>query len=156
HVRRLYSERERGARASLALDHVDDAVALIGEHGAILYANEATRGMFRSAAFPDAPFPPLEQLRGAIEAAVADGSQAATIPVESPDERWLSIVAVRSGSGTVYRLRDVTEEHELERLRSDFVATASHELRTPVAAVYGAAETLRRTDVEIDDATRER
>jgi signal transduction histidine kinase len=156
HVRRLYSERERGARASLALDHVDDAVALIGENGSILYANEATRSMFRSAAVPDAPFPPLEQLRGEIEAAVDDGSQAATIPVESPDERWLSIVAVRSEGGTVYRLRDVTEEHELERLRSDFVATASHELRTPVAAVYGAAETLRRTDVELDDATRER
>src|SRR3954447_17346061 len=156
HVRRLYSERERGARASLALDHVDDAVALLAEDGAVLYVNEATRGMFRSAVVPNAPFPPLEQLRGQIEAAVAEGGHAVTIPVESPEERWLSIVAVRSEGGTVYRLRDVTEEHELERLRSDFVATASHELRTPVAAVYGAAQTLQRTDVELDSPTRER
>ena len=83
-----------------------------------------------------------------------------TIPVEAPDgrgtERWLSAVAVRFDGGTVYRLRDVSQEHELERLRSDFVATASHELRTPVSAVFGAAETLRRRDVELDADTRER
>jgi two-component system phosphate regulon sensor histidine kinase PhoR len=41
-------------------------------------------------------------------------------------------------------VRDLTAEQELERLRTDFVATASHELRTPVTAVYGAAQTLRQ------------
>ncbi|HEY2936026.1 MAG TPA: ATP-binding protein [Gaiellaceae bacterium] len=156
HVRRLYSERARGARASLALDHVGDAVALLAADGSLLYANRAALGMFRSPAAADAPFPPLELLRSQIEDAVGDTGAAVTIPVEAPDERWLSIVAVHSEGGTVYRLRDVTEEHELERLRSDFVATASHELRTPVAAVYGAAQTLRRTDVEFDEEIRGR
>jgi two-component system phosphate regulon sensor histidine kinase PhoR len=37
---------------------------------------------------------------------------------------------------------DLTESKRLERLRRDFVANASHELRTPVAAIVGAAETL--------------
>ena len=150
-VRRLYSQVERGARASLALDHVDDAVALIAEDGSTLYANAAARTMFGS----DAQFPPLRVLRTQIEHAVQDSGPEVTIPVEAPDgrggERWLSAVAVRFDGGTVYRLRDVTQEHELERLRSDFVATASHELRTP-----GAAETLRRRDVELDADTRER
>jgi signal transduction histidine kinase len=156
HVRRLYSERERGARASLALDHVGDAVVLLAPDGSVLYVNEAALTMFRSRAAQEAPFPPLESLLGRIEAAVDGSGSSVTIPVEAPDERWLSIVAVHSEGGTVYRLRDVTEDHELERLRSDFVATASHELRTPVAAVYGAAQTLRRPDVDLDDATRER
>jgi two-component system phosphate regulon sensor histidine kinase PhoR len=39
-------------------------------------------------------------------------------------------------------LRDVTEARRLEATRRDFVANASHELRTPVAAIRGAAETL--------------
>lgn len=38
---------------------------------------------------------------------------------------------------------DVTEIRRLETLRRDFVANASHELRTPVTAVRSAAETLR-------------
>ena len=47
-------------------------------------------------------------------------------------------------------LQDVTGERELERTRSEFVATASHELRTPLSAVYGAVRTLRRPDLQPD------
>jgi signal transduction histidine kinase len=155
-VRRLYSQVERGASASLALDHVGDAVALVAEDGYLLYANVAARTMFG----PGTPFPPLRVLRAEIERAVQESGPEVTIPVEALDdrggERWLSAVAVRFDGGTVYRLRDVSQEHELERLRSDFVATASHELRTPVSAVFGAAETLRRRDTELDAATRAR
>jgi len=39
-------------------------------------------------------------------------------------------------------LRDVTDARMAESTRRDFVANASHELRTPVAAIAGAAETL--------------
>jgi signal transduction histidine kinase len=55
----------------------------------------------------------------------------------------------------VYALRDVTGERSLERARSEFVATASHELRTPVAAIYGAARTLRRPDLQLPESTAE-
>jgi two-component system, OmpR family, phosphate regulon sensor histidine kinase PhoR len=58
--------------------------------------------------------------------------------------------------GTVYALRDITEEHRLDDLKAEFIATASHELRTPLAAVYGAAQTLRRHDFALDEAGRER
>jgi signal transduction histidine kinase len=155
-MRRLYSQLERGARASLAIDHVGDAVVLVAADGDVLYANAATHAMLGV----EGPFPPLHVLRPRIERAVSESGPEVTIPVESDDgsggERWLSVVAVRFDGGTVYRLRDVTQEHELEQLRSDFVATASHELRTPVSAVYGAAETLRRRDVTLDESTRER
>jgi two-component system phosphate regulon sensor histidine kinase PhoR len=39
-------------------------------------------------------------------------------------------------------LRDVTDARMAEATRRDFVANASHELRTPVSAIAGAAETL--------------
>src|SRR5579871_788299 len=38
--------------------------------------------------------------------------------------------------------RDITEAHQLERLKSEFVATVSHELRTPLAPILGWASTL--------------
>ncbi|MFZ7102326.1 MAG: two-component system histidine kinase PnpS [Peptococcaceae bacterium] len=37
---------------------------------------------------------------------------------------------------------DITSLRQLERIKTDFVANASHELRTPVAAIKGFAETL--------------
>jgi two-component system phosphate regulon sensor histidine kinase PhoR len=43
---------------------------------------------------------------------------------------------------------DVTELRRLESLRRDFVANASHELRTPIAAVRSATETLRSGALE--------
>lgn len=44
--------------------------------------------------------------------------------------------------GTVAVLRDVTEEHRLEKLRKDFVANVSHELRTPLSMLQGYSEAL--------------
>jgi two-component system phosphate regulon sensor histidine kinase PhoR len=44
--------------------------------------------------------------------------------------------------GAVLFLRDVTELDQAVQLKTDFVANASHELRTPVSAIRAAAETL--------------
>ena len=156
-VRRLYADLERGARASLALNRIREGVVLTDDEGSVLYANRAARSAWESPGDdPTAGAASLEDVLRAAEQSLTEPGAEVTIPVATDSgERWISIAAVRSEGGTVYRLRDETEEHELERVRSDFVATASHELRTPIAAVYGAAETLRRTDIELDDATRD-
>jgi two-component system phosphate regulon sensor histidine kinase PhoR len=44
--------------------------------------------------------------------------------------------------GVIVVLRDVTQLRRLENVRRDFVANASHELRTPVTAIKGFVETL--------------
>ena len=54
----------------------------------------------------------------------------------------------------MFALRDVSDERALEQARSDLIATASHELRTPVTAVYGAARTLLREDIELSEQER--
>jgi two-component system phosphate regulon sensor histidine kinase PhoR len=44
--------------------------------------------------------------------------------------------------GAVLVLHDITPLRKLERVRQDFVANASHELKTPLAAIQATAETL--------------
>lgn len=58
------------------------------------------------------------------------------------------IVSARSvdGGGSVVTFLDVTEIRRLEMVRRDFVANASHELKTPLTAMRGFAETLLEGD----------
>jgi signal transduction histidine kinase len=50
----------------------------------------------------------------------------------------------RSGfSGGVAVIRDVTAQSQLDRMKSDFISTAAHELRTPMAGILGFAELLK-------------
>lgn len=54
--------------------------------------------------------------------------------------------------GEILILRDITAEREAEQLKSDLVATVSHELRAPLGCVLGFADLLALP--ELDDATR--
>lgn len=44
--------------------------------------------------------------------------------------------------------RDVTKETEIDRIKSEFLATAAHELRTPMSSIYGFVELLLTRDLD--------
>jgi two-component system phosphate regulon sensor histidine kinase PhoR len=65
-------------------------------------------------------------------------------------DQYLSLQIVPYGAGQLLTLvRDVTREARLEAMRKDFVANASHELRSPLTVISGYLETLTQ-DTEID------
>jgi two-component system phosphate regulon sensor histidine kinase PhoR len=67
-------------------------------------------------------------------------------------EQYLSLQIVPYGAGQLLTLvRDVTREARLEAMRKDFVANASHELRSPLTVIAGYLETLTG-DTGIDPA----
>jgi two-component system phosphate regulon sensor histidine kinase PhoR len=67
-------------------------------------------------------------------------------------EQYLSIQIVPYGAGQLLALvRDVTRQARLEAMRKDFVANASHELRSPLTVISGYLETLTQ-DAAIDPA----
>jgi two-component system phosphate regulon sensor histidine kinase PhoR len=78
----------------------------------------------------------------------------------TPQERFWEIIGVplRNAEGAVRGgllvFRDVTETRRLERTRQDFVANVSHEMKTPLTAIRGYAETL--LDGALDEAAHSR
>lgn len=66
----------------------------------------------------------------------------------------LEFQAVPYGAGQLFLIvRDATRQSQLERMRKDFVANASHELRSPLTVIAGYLETLSG-DPELDPALR--
>ena len=49
----------------------------------------------------------------------------------------------RAAIGSVVLIRDVTDEREIDRMKTDFIATVSHELRTPLTSVMGFADAVK-------------
>jgi signal transduction histidine kinase len=149
---RLHREVERRADAARALQHVADAVVLVGSDGSPRYWNQAADALLGG----DGALADWAQVRPVLRDEPGPAGAPVTVPVElRGHERWLEVSRVDFEDGRVYALRDVTEERLLEQTRSEFVATASHELRTPIAAVYGTFQTLLRDDVQFDPEQQE-
>ncbi len=153
-ARAAAAEREQAAQV---LEAVGDGIFLLDGDGVVRLWNRAAQlvtGLRADAVLGRKladVVPDWQALADRIP--VAEGAAtrpAVSLPVEvGGRDLWLSLVAVRGADGVVYAFRDLTDEQRLEEEKSDFVATISHELRTPMAAVYGAAETLLRREGEL-------
>jgi two-component system phosphate regulon sensor histidine kinase PhoR len=149
----LRAERDLQSRI---LEAMQEGVVVVDQTGHIVLVNPALRAMLLLGA--DAVGKMLiETVRHAqlqdLFAGTRDSSVAAPIEIELPGlkPRRLLVHASRlSGDegGLLFVFVDVTEVRRLESLRRDFVANASHELRTPIAAVRSATETLRAGALE--------
>jgi PAS domain S-box-containing protein len=163
---RLYAESEDRAHASLVLSHVDDGVFLVDRDGVVRLWNPAAETITGISAHKVIGRPVHEAIPSweAVEPLISVGATPGAgenpvqaLPLELDGrEIWVSLSGVGFAEGTVYAFRDLTAERRVDEMKADFLATASHELRTPVAAVYGAAMTLMRTDYVLSEEARTR
>ncbi len=136
------------------LSDLRDAIIVIRPGGDIFYANRAAIELFTLGPVGFLNKQLLEVIRLPELADLLEEARAFKRPHEAeikfyaPAERTLlvSVDPIRSGSGhdigSGVVFRDITEMKRLENLRSEFVANVSHELKTPLTAIRGYAETL--------------
>jgi signal transduction histidine kinase len=135
------------------LGSMEDGVLLFDGGWRTVFANDALSRLLGSRPEALAQLLPAS-LRGTVRAAAETRqTKVAEIEVGSPT-RWLRATATPAGSdGSVLLvIADVTEARRLDLVRRDFVANASHELKTPAASIQAAAETLLHVWREDPDA----
>src|SRR6266550_8906267 len=143
------STEERRVRDTI-LSSMREGVLLVDRDGRCVFANDAlVRHLGGSPASLDELFP-TEIRRAARRAGYTGAANAVEVETGVPS-RWLraSSQPIDDGGSVLVVVRDVTEARRLDAVRRDFVANASHELKTPAASIRAAAETLR--DGALDD-----
>lgn len=81
-----------------------------------------------------------------LHAAIERGEiQSTTFHLRQPKELTLDLVAApfKQQQGAILVLQDTSIQHQMLNIQRDFIANASHELKTPITIVRGFAETLR-------------
>jgi two-component system sensor histidine kinase SenX3 len=134
----------------LILGSMEEGVLLLDSDGRRVFANDALGRHLRDTPDGIDALMPVELQRAAKRAGYTGATTYVEVETGVPI-RWLRITALPVGNdGSVLIVaRDVTESRRLDAVRRDFVTNASHELKTPVASIRAAAETIR--DAAADD-----
>jgi signal transduction histidine kinase/DNA-binding response OmpR family regulator/HAMP domain-containing protein len=130
-------------RLAAVIESLGDGLVICDGYGRVVQVNPRAEALVPelrvgASAATAGPLPPLED---ALDREVEIDREG----------RTLSVTAARMGDrlqdGVVFTVRDMTERARLERAKSEFVATASHELRSPLTSIKGFVELLGQTDL---------
>lgn len=152
---------ERGARLDAIFSLSPDGFILFDEDGYMIFANPAFERMTGKAwtrpglpmtrqefetdlallCHPDHPLPDLDTMN------TGEQQEEVRLLLARPQHRVLQAQSRQNVSGrreTILYFRDVTHEDEVDRMKSEFLASAAHELRTPMVSIFGFTELLLR------------
>lgn len=149
--RRASEELESRALASAEAIRVRDQILGSMQEGVLLFdgdwrtafANQAIEQHLGARPGSLAQVYPPSLRETVRRVAEAERVEVAEIETGAPT-RWLRATATPTGTdgSVLVVIADVTEARHLDAVRRDFVANASHELKTPAASIQAAAETL--------------
>lgn len=149
HMDGLARERDR---LKAVLQCMDEGLFALDESGHIRMANQAALDLFNLEHQPlgqrldevtgIASLPALYQKAGEGDTVMEEYS----LPDEGQRRLLFLIRSQRIEPGWVVVVHDVTDERRLDAMRREFIANASHELRTPISVIRANAETLLEKD----------
>jgi signal transduction histidine kinase len=154
-MRRLVvAQHARAAELGAVIRAIGEGLVVIAPDGRIRLVNPAAERLLpglEAATWSDL----VGRLEGGAEALPVDPAPGPPVELRrrGADECWLEVAAypipLAQGSavddaGTIVVVRDVTEAHRRALVRDTFLGVLSHELRTPVTTIYGAAALLAR------------
>src|ERR671922_2155560 len=141
------------------VDGIPDGAGVLDSRGRLVVVNKALDvlvGAGRAQGRTLLEITRSGEVGDAAERAIAAGTNVhGEFNVVALDKVLLVTLSPLSDRRALVVLRDLTEQKRMEAVRRDFIANASHELRTPVAAITGAVETLLSSGQILDPSARQ-
>ena len=154
HIARQLSDlQNRSDTITVIMDNINEGIVLTNKQGIILSANKSVLRIFEK----DSPVDGkniLEFLRDmSFSALVRDAldGNAGEMSMERVGRTYRVYFSHVSGGGAIILFLDITEKAKAEKLRREFSANVSHELKTPLTSIYGNAEMLQNGMVKDND-----
>ena len=140
HKRRVMQQFREFRRLSAALP---DGAILLSQGREIRWFNRTAAELLGLRRKVDIGIPIANLVRDPEFAAylAKPGGNGVVVHVQGRDA-WLALFVIPAGEQFLMLVRDVTREVRLEQMRKDFVANASHELRSPLTVISGYLDEL--------------
>jgi len=149
-------ERSRELNTMFTLS--PDAFVLVNKRDDVVYANPAFTEMtglkssdyanIDGSTFSKRFFRLFDHIQSPKPLEIGNQPYSKSIHLSRPTKKVLSVsfrIMLDAGGdvqGKVLYFRDITHETEVDRMKSEFLSTAAHELRTPLASILGFSELL--------------
>jgi two-component system phosphate regulon sensor histidine kinase PhoR len=133
----------------LILSSMEEGILLSGAGGGVIYTNTSLDTLLGKGHDSIHSLSPAALREVVADAGAGRESDPVEVEMGSP-RRWLrcSAAPVGNDGSMLLVIRDITESKRMDAVRRDFVTNASHELKSPVAAIRAAAETIRSASRE--------
>lgn len=141
----------------LATKYMTEGLVLLNPEGKVLSVNDATRRIFHFDAQVEGRdilfLYPSDTLRGLLSRARAGEHGETTFHLRNSTYQVNASPIFQAGkvAGIVLLVLDITQRERAEKMRREFSANVSHELKTPLQTISGCAELLSGGMVKDED-----
>lgn len=160
-ISKQMQDRQRRQREFETItENMQEGLLVLDAKGEVLSCNKGARRLLGVDHVPEKEnvfaLNRTEGFRRCITAALAGNHEEVTMESDSRSYQLLANPVTEDGlvAGVVLLLFDNTEKADREKLRREFTANVSHELKTPLTSISGFAEIMKNGMVKAEDVPR--
>lgn len=143
---------------ALLLNFAADGIIMVDEKDQLVFVNQIAQDLFQLKGGDFLGKPVTSVITQSNFTALVEDKPGASFcqdEIPFPDGKiYNAHLSRRAGTGALIILQDITQLKELDRIKSEFVATVSHDLRSPLTAILGYTELIERVGT-INEQQRE-
>lgn len=149
------------------IDSLDDGILLLDDEAKVLFENKGALAIFRKSVIGEDVHRliPSSRLKKAL-AQIHETRQIDEIRIifykghlgeearlygKGREQVFSLRLARTEEESTLLTMKNVTKEERLNMVRQDFIANASHELKTPLTAIVGFSETIKEENLSAEE-----